>query len=114
MEVRAVLPDRPEVSVRGGSWFGLPVLTSAGVPVDTGADTYAILIDGGEIMVADDGIELDVSTQASVQMSSTPASPATSTVSLWQSDITALRATRFINYCRRRDAAVQVLKDVAW
>ena len=104
----------PEVSIRGGTWFGLPVLTSLSVPIDTGNDSFVFLIDGSEIMVADGGIELDVSAQSSLQMVTNPADPATSTISLFQSNMVGIKATRYINYCRRRDAAVQVLANVAW
>jgi len=104
----------PEVSIRGGSWFGIPVIVSASVPVDTGADTYAILIDGSEVMVADSGVELDVSPNSSLQMLSNPADAATTTVSLFQSDMIGIKAIRYLNYARRRESAVQVLEDVSW
>lgn len=104
----------PEVSVRGGTWFGLPVITSASIPTDTGNDVCAVLIDGGEIMLADGGLAVDASGDASLQMSSTPTDAATTTMSLFQANLTGLRAIRYLNYCRRHDAGVQVLADVAW
>ena len=98
----------------GDSWFGLPVITSASVPIDTGLDTYAVLIDGGEILVADGGLEIDVSGNASIQLSTAPSDAASQQTSLFQENLIGIRAIRFLNYTRRRDAAVQVLEDVSW
>ncbi|MNG11437.1 hypothetical protein D3C84_949820 [compost metagenome] len=49
---------------------------------------------------------LDVSREASLQMDSAPADGAQELVSLWQNNMVALRAERFINWKRRRPQAV--------
>ena len=90
------------------------MVTSTSVPIDTGADTYIILMDAGSVLLADDGIKIDVSREASLQMDSTPTDAAASQVSLWQNNLVGLRCERRICYRRRRDAAVQVLSAVSY
>jgi HK97 family phage major capsid protein len=105
----------PGITQNGGTFFGLPVITSNSVPIDTGADTYIVLMNQADILVADDGgVTLDVSTEASLQMDSAPQDSAQSQISLWQNNLIGLRAERYINYLRRRAAAVSVLEDVSY
>jgi len=104
----------PGINVNGGTFFGFPVITSASVPIDTGADTYIILIAGSEILLAESGMMVDVSREASVQMDSAPSDSAASLISLWQKNLVGLRAERRISYRRRRDAGVSVLKAVSY
>jgi HK97 family phage major capsid protein/HK97 family phage prohead protease len=105
----------PGISMTGGTFFGLPVVTSNSVPIESGDVTSIFLINAAEIMIADDGdVTLDVSREASLQMDSSPTNPVTSSVSLWQSNLVGLRAERFINYRRRRDAAVAYLSGVTY
>jgi len=104
----------PGLSVSGGTFMGFPVITSASVPIDTGADTYIILISAPDILMADKGLVVDVSREASLQMDSAPSDSAASMISLWQKNLVGLRAERRINYRRRRDAAVQVLSAVSY
>ena len=107
----------PTISMNGGAFYGMPVITSANVPIDTGADTYIILMDASEIFLADDGgVTLDVSREASLNMVNTSDAkdtPATM-VSLWQHNLVGLRAERFITYKRRRTGAVAYVKDVTF
>lgn len=108
-------PQFPGINMSGGTFRGYPVITSASVPIDTGADTYIILMDASEILLADEGgIEVDVSREASLQMDSAPSDSAASVISLWQKNLVGLRVEQRINYRRRRDAAVQVLSDVSY
>lgn len=105
----------PGITQNGGMFFGLPVITSNSVPIDTGADTYIVLLNAADILMADDGgITLDISTEASLQMDSAPSDSAQSQISLWQNNLVGLRAERYINYLRRRDAAVAVIEDVSY
>ncbi len=107
----------PGITMTGGTFYGMPVVTSASVPIDTGNDTYIALIDASEVFLADDGgVTLDVSREASLQMIDTSATKDTpaSMVSLWQNNLVGLRAERFITWKRRRNAAVQVLEDVSY
>ena len=76
----------------------------------TGHGESEIPLGGGysaEILLADDGgVTIDVSREASLQMDNAPTAGAQSLVSLWQNNMVALRAERFINWKRRRLQAV--------
>ena len=99
----------PTLTINGGSFFGLPVVVSSSVPVGD-----LILIAAPEIFLADDGqVRLDVSEQASLQMDSAP-SPGGTLVSLWQNNLVGIRAERFMNWMRRRDAAVQLITGLTF
>lgn len=107
----------PTITMNGGTFYGMPVLTSANVPIDTGADTYIILMDASEVFLADDGgVTLDISREASLNMVNTSDakdSP-TTMVSLWQHNLVGLRAERFITYKRRRTGAVSYINAVLY
>jgi HK97 family phage major capsid protein len=111
------VPMWPDIGPRGGTWFGLPVVVSAGVPIEVGSPTSSIivLVDASEIFLADDDvITLDVSNNAALQMDSAPSTGAQNTVSMWQTDSVALRANRFCNWTRRSDAGAIVLTGVSY
>ena len=79
-----------------------------------------------DIFLSDDGgVSIDASREASLEMADTPTNASTSTasppdptptqvVSMYQTNSIALRAERFINWQRRRDAAVAWLDNVAY
>ncbi len=97
----------------GGSLLGYPVVASENIAASTGSPTEGyplIFLIASEIMLADDGqVVIDASNQASVQMESAPDSPpsaSTNLISLWQLNMTALRAERWINWKKRRTTAV--------
>lgn len=105
----------PSIGVRGGSWYGLPVLTSASVPIESGGGTSITLIDGGEVFLADDdGVTLSASNEASVQMLTNPATGATTEVSFFQANLAGIRVERWCNWARRHDAGVQILTGVLY
>lgn len=104
----------PAASARGGSALGIPILTSRHVPIDTGNDGYVFLIDPSGIAFADAGLEVAVSGHAALQLDDAPADAAAQMVSLWQSNLAAVRCTRWVSWARRTDAAVFTLADVAW
>jgi HK97 family phage prohead protease/HK97 family phage major capsid protein len=104
------------LGVNGGSLGGIPVIVSN--YVDAG---LFILAFASEIYLSDDGqVTIDSSNQASIQMLDNPTNTpvgttvATSMVSMFQTNSTALRAERFIHWSKRRSAAVALLEDVAW
>lgn len=102
----------PQLTMNGGTWYGMPVITSnvvalAGSPTEA----YIIIMDPTSVLLADDGgVDIDMSTEASVQMSDTPSAGATSLVSLWQNNLVGLRAERFINWKLRRANAVSIIR----
>lgn len=108
-------PEFPGINMNGGTFFGLPVITSTNIartPEVTGttplpAGDRIVLARASDILVADDdGVNIDVSREASVQMVDNPVTGATQLVSLWQNNLVGLRAERFINWKRRRPEAV--------
>lgn len=107
----------PGIGMTGGSLFGLPVIVSEYVPTDSGGAVVA-LVNAGDIYFADDGgIDVSMTTEASLEMSDTPADPvaaSTVLVSLFQHNLVGFRAERSLNWARRRDSAVAYLTDVNW
>ena len=92
----------PGINVDGGTLFGLQVITSNSVP-----SGHIILVKPSEVLLADDGVvTIDASREASLQMQSDPSVGDYQLVSLWQTNMVGIRAERWINWKRRRDAAV--------
>jgi HK97 family phage major capsid protein/HK97 family phage prohead protease len=111
----------PGVSASGGTLLGYPVVTSENLPGTGGSPadgSLIIFMKPSEIMLADDGqVVIDASREASVQMDSTPDSPPTASsnmVSLWQMNLTALRAERWINWKKRRSTAVAYIQNAKY
>ncbi len=110
----------PDVTMLGGTFMGLPVITSEHVVSGT-SGSIVILANASDIWLSDDGqVVLDASREASLQMldnptnNSTGSTTATSMVSMFQTNSVAIRAERWINWKKRRSAAVQVLDNVSW
>lgn len=109
----------PEITMMGGRFEGLPVITSEYVPTIT-AGAYVMLVNASDVWLADDGqVVIDASREASLQMLDNPTNDSstgtpTTLVSMFQTNSVALRAERWINWKRRRDAGVQVLSNVNW
>ena len=76
----------------GGDILGVPVLPTDGLPAGILA-----LADANAIAVADDGLQLDQSSQAGVQLDTAPTNPPTTPVNLFQQNMVALRAERKIS-----------------
>jgi len=109
-------PEFPGITMTGGTLLGFPVITSENLPASTGspADGYPIIfVMPGEILLADDGgVSIDMSREASLQMESTPDSPWTATtvtVNLWQHNMVAIKAERYINWKPRRSTASGII-----
>jgi HK97 family phage major capsid protein len=109
----------PGVTPTGGTLAGLPVFTSQYV-ADESSGPVVMLIKGDEIFLGDEGgIQVKISDQASLQMDDTPTQSsigtptATAVVSMWQTNSVAFMVERFINFSKRRSAAV-VWAHVNW
>src|SRR5262245_1258062 len=102
----------PTISLTGvGSYAGFPTVVSGAMA------TAIVLVDAHAIAIADDGVELGLSTQAAVQMNDAPDSPAVATsvvTSFWQQDLVGLRAERFITWKRARTSAVSLISPCAY
>jgi len=80
-----------------------------------------VLVNATDIYLADDGgVAVDMSREASLEMLSDPVGDsgagvgATEMVSMFQTNSVAIRAERWINWKRRRTAAVAVITAVAY
>lgn len=104
------------LSREGGTLEGIPVVvsenmvTTGGSPAD---GSMIVAINAPEILLADDGgVNVDMSREASLQMDTSPDSPTTAStvlVSLWQRNMIALKAERFITWKKRRTGSVQYI-----
>lgn len=113
-------PEYPTITMMGGTFAGLPVIVSEHVPTGIMA-----LVNASDIYLADDGqVRIDASREASLSMDSAPSmdvgtgSPSTPTaasvVSMFQTNSVAIRAERYVNWMRRRDASVTYVSGVAY
>jgi HK97 family phage major capsid protein len=98
----------PGMSMNGGTLLGLPVIVSQHVP-----SGVVVLAAASEIYLADDGqVMIDTSREATLMMDSAPTSVATR--SMFQNNEIAIRAERYINWAKRRAAAVQYISGAAY
>lgn len=113
-------PEFPELTAEGGTIRGLKIIPSEYVANASGAGNMVVAIAEREVFLADDDqVVVDASREASLQMSDAPNNNAAtgtgqSLVSMWQTNSIALRAERFINWSKRRAAAVAWIDDVNW
>jgi HK97 family phage major capsid protein/HK97 family phage prohead protease len=121
MQTSLGTPEFPGITMQGGTLLGFPVVVSENIPATGGSPadgTLIIFALAGEILLADDGgVNIDVSREASLQMETTPDSPATASttlVSLWQHNMIAIKAERFINWLKRRDDAVAFIQNAKY
>jgi HK97 family phage prohead protease len=115
----------PGISMEGGTFFGMPVIVSDYTPADSGGFIVA-LVNASDIWFADEGgIEIDVSTEASVQLDTAPTNAGvsgagndsntpTTLVSFWQDNLVGFRAERTLTWQRRREDGVAYLTGVNW
>lgn len=112
-------PEFPGINMLGGTFWGMPVVTSESVPTESDGG-LVILANASDILLADDGqVVIDASREASLQMLDNPTNnsstaTATTMVSMFQTNSVAIRAERFINWKRRRPTAVAYLRGVNW
>lgn len=100
-----------DVTARGGSLVGIPLITSRSSPTDSNGGNLA-LVDASGIAFAMDGVRFEKSNAATLMMSDSPSSPA-EMVSLFQTNTTAFLAEIFCNWSIRA-GAVQVLTGAHW
>jgi HK97 family phage major capsid protein/HK97 family phage prohead protease len=109
----------PDITMNGGMLEGIPVITSQYVP-----SGVVIACVASEIYLSDDGgVSIALSREASLEMDTDPSSasddsPSLSVesqlVSMFQTNSVAIRAERWINWKRRRTAAVSYLTGTGW
>jgi HK97 family phage major capsid protein len=113
----------PGININGGTWFGLPVITSqyALIPGSPQFGNIIALVFPREIFLADDGqITISISNEASIQMldnptnQSTGGTVATTMVSMFQTNSEAIKAVRYLNWAKRRPQAAQFIQAAAY
>ena len=112
-------PAFPQMTVKGGTLAGYPVVASQyayNISTSPTDGNIVILLNQDEIFLADDGgVNIDASDQASIEMSDDPETDSGNVmVSMYQTNQVALRAERFINWARGRTSSVAVMGDVRW
>ena len=107
-------PAFPLVSARGGSLLGINCITSTACSASgSPGERFILLVEQSDLLVADDGAgDIQLSTQAAIQMQDAPTDDANYSVSLWQNNLIGLRCVRVVNWLRRRTGAVAVLVNV--
>lgn len=104
--------EYPDMTLLGGTFQGLPVIVSQYV------GNQLVLVNAPDIYLADDGgVAVDMSREASLEMQSDPTGDSTTPtpvelVSMFQTNSVAIRAERWINWKRRRTAAVAVISGI--
>jgi len=103
----------PDLTKDGGSIEGFPVVASENIVANGGSPTDGwpiVAMRASDILLADDGaVDVDISTEASLQMDSAPDSPNTAStvmMSLWQNNLVGIRCERFINWVKARTTSV--------
>jgi len=103
----------PGIGIEGGNANGVTVIASnvVGDKVIGLAPEYILYADDG-------GVQIDVSKEATLQMTDTPVNPAdpatTTWTSMFQDNLTALRAERFINWKKASPTAVYYLTGAVY
>lgn len=109
----------PGLTLNGGTFMGIPVIVSDYLATDTSGG-MVVLANASDIWLADEGqVTIDASQEASLQMLDNPTNNSatatdTSLVSMFQTNSTAFRAERYINWARRRQSGVAYLTGVNW
>jgi HK97 family phage major capsid protein len=116
-------PEFPGITLNGGTFFGLPVITSmsANIPGSPDSGNMIILLNADDVMVADDGqMVISVSNQASIEMLDSSLQQdgsngtGASLVSMFQTNSLAIKGVRWINWAKRRSTAVVYIKEAAY
>jgi Phage capsid family len=88
---------------QAGTAFGVPIVPTAA------AGARVIVLDPAGVLVADAGLELDVSREAAVQMVDAPDTPPTAAtvhMSFWQHNLAGFRVERLVNWEALPDAVL--------
>lgn len=117
MRTSVGVSEFPNITMRGGSLQGIPVVVSNYAAL-AGVGNMVIAVVASEINLADDGqVQVDLSREASLEFNDAPTQSGTagvSLISLWQNNLVAFRAERFINWGLRRPGVVAYMDNVLW
>lgn len=104
----------PGMTPNGGEIAGVPVLVPDQAPAPDSNGHKAVLIDASAIVGDSETVAVDASEQAALQMATNPAGGAQQLVSMFQTNSTALLATRWFGFELIRSTGVAVLTGAAW
>lgn len=92
----------PDLTVNGGSLEGFPVIVSSAV------GTRIVFVKASDILIAEGGVEIDMSQEASLVMTDDAGSSplSTSMVSLFQRNMVAFRVEKFVTWKKGRTTSV--------
>lgn len=107
------------MTMSGGTLEGLPVVVSTNVPGNAVAGYSLVLAVQNEVLVAEGGLVIDASREASLEFETAPtgdakAPTAAQLVSLWQTGSVAIKAVRGVTWNRRRPTAVAVVTEAKY
>ena len=99
----------PNMGILGGSIAGIEIVAS-----DSDAVSNSIVVVDASGIVVDDSnkVVLHTSSQADVQLDTTPTDGAAQRISLWQHDLFAVKAERFFAVQPLRASAIAVITGV--
>jgi hypothetical protein len=100
-----------DLTLSGGFIAGVPVVTSAA------AGTNVVLLDPSGILAALQDIEIDIATDATVELEAPPTDPSTAAtvqVSLWSLNLVGLKVVALANWKVARASAVQYISGASW
>jgi hypothetical protein len=90
----------PNVTVKGGTMAGLPLLVSAGAPSES-----LVAIDGSAVLKSDGRVSLDTSNAARIEMSSAP---------VGAGDVPTGQTQNAVGMFQAESTAIRVVREVAW
>jgi HK97 family phage major capsid protein len=103
-----------DIGPKGGALHGVPVITSRAVPIDTSGSIIA-LVDASAVSIALESMTMLRSQSAAIEMESGPTDPPTAStvlISLFQSDLIALKVEVLANWSLQRDGAAAYVQGV--
>lgn len=115
--------DFPDITMKGGMIRGFPVIVSEFLSaLDSPKNSIIVAVKASDVYLADDGVvTIDASDQASLEMSDSSVQSgvsgtgsAANIVSLWQSGLLGLKASREITWKMRRATAVAYITGAAY
>ena len=101
------------IGARGGELLGVPAVTSSAVPYSAASGGLVALVDPRKILLSDQGVTLDKSDQALVQVG-TDSSGDPQYLSLWQNNCSANKIVRGLNWQAAQPGCATYLSGVKW
>jgi hypothetical protein len=102
-----------DITVNGGTLFGVPVLTSASVPSSVSGGSIIAVVEGSQVLYGDGGANIDVSQYASLQLDDAPSAGAQPLVSLFQLNLLGVRLQRVVNWALAKAGGAQYIDQFA-